>query len=244
MVSERVWSRCGWPTRWVSTADVRGEVFYVSLLRFLGCTADAHQLAAMAGGDEVRFLAGMAPVAMGSPREEIARMIGLVAAGERLPRRLRALARALTDSKGGERLLEAHCEVGARLAIEMGLARRVAAALGVGVRPVGWSRRACRCCRRRTSRCRYGCRSSPAMWSCGHGRRITTRPGRSWSSGAAMPTTRRWSTWRCEIGAENLRDCRGRPLGGGADPGTAAADERLGCRACSARWGRSVTTRT
>ena len=111
-------------------ADVRGEVFYVSLLRFLGCTADAHQLAAMAGGDEVRFLAGMAPVAMGSPREEIVRMIGLVAAGQRLPQRLRALARALTDSKGGERLLEAHCEVGARLAIEMGLPRRVAAALG------------------------------------------------------------------------------------------------------------------
>ena len=111
-------------------ADVRGEVFYVSLLRFLGCTADAHQLAAMAGGDEVRFLAGMAPVAMGSPREEIARMIGLVAAGQRMPQRLRALARALTDSKGGERLLEAHCEVGARLAIEMGLSRRVAAALG------------------------------------------------------------------------------------------------------------------
>ena len=111
-------------------ADVRGEVFYVSLLRFLGCTADAHQLAAMAGGDEVRFLAGMAPVAMGSPREEIARMIGLVAAGQRMPQRLRALARALTDSKGGERLLEAHCEVGARLAIEMGLPQRVAAALG------------------------------------------------------------------------------------------------------------------
>ncbi len=111
-------------------ADVRCEVFYVSLLRFLGCTADAHQLAAMAGGDEVRFLAGMAPVAMGSPREEIAQMIALVAAGQRMPQRLRALARALTDTKGGERLLEAHCEVGARLAIEMGLSQRVATALG------------------------------------------------------------------------------------------------------------------
>ena len=68
-------------------ADVRGEVFYVSLLRFLGCT------------------------------------------GQRLPQRLRALARALTDPKGGERLLEAHCEVGARLATEMGLPQRVAATL-------------------------------------------------------------------------------------------------------------------
>ena len=109
---------------------VRGEVFYVSLLRFLGCTADAAELAALAGGDEVRFLAGMAPVAMGSPREEIAQMIRLVGAGERWPRRLRTLARALTDSKGGERLLSAHCEVGARLATEMGLPDRVSSALG------------------------------------------------------------------------------------------------------------------
>ena len=60
---------------------MRGDVFYVSLLRFLACTADAHQLAAMAGGDEIRFIAGMAPVTMGSPREEIGRMIALVAAG-------------------------------------------------------------------------------------------------------------------------------------------------------------------
>ncbi len=110
---------------------VRAEVFYVSLLRFLGCTADAAELAALAGGDEVRFLAGMAPVAMGSPREEIARMIRLVGAGEPWPRRLRTLAKALTDSKGGERLLSAHCVVGARLATDMGLPQGVSSALGV-----------------------------------------------------------------------------------------------------------------
>lgn len=108
---------------------VRGEVYYVSLLRFLGCTADAAEVAALAGGDEVRFLAGMAPVAMGSPREEIAQMIRLVGVGERWPRRLRTLARALTDPKGGERLLAAHCEVGARLATELGLPDRVSSAL-------------------------------------------------------------------------------------------------------------------
>lgn len=108
----------------------RDEVFYVSLLRFLGCTADAAELAAMAGGDEIRFLAGMAPVAMGSPREEIARMIRLVGAGKRWPQRLRTLARALADSKGGERLLSAHCEVGSRLATEMGLPDGVTGALG------------------------------------------------------------------------------------------------------------------
>ena len=112
-------------------SDVRGELFYVSLLRFLGCTADAHQVAAMAGGDEVRFLSGMAPVTMGSPREEIRQMIGLVAGGQRVPQRLRALARVLTDPKGKQRLFEAHCEVAARLAVEMGLPGRVADALAV-----------------------------------------------------------------------------------------------------------------
>jgi hypothetical protein len=75
--------------------EVRREAFYVSLLRFLGCTADALAVAETAGGDDIGFLAGMAPATMVSPREEIARMLGLVARGERLARRLRLLVRAL-----------------------------------------------------------------------------------------------------------------------------------------------------
>jgi hypothetical protein len=108
----------------------------VSLLRLLGCTADAHQVAGLAGGDEIGFLAGMAPVTMGSPREEIARLMGLVAAEEAMPRRLRALAQAVSDPKSKERLLEAHCEVASRLANEMGLPDGVAVALGSPT-PVG-----------------------------------------------------------------------------------------------------------
>lgn len=38
-------------------ARTRSEVFYVSLLRFVGCTADAHQVAALAGGNEIDLLA-------------------------------------------------------------------------------------------------------------------------------------------------------------------------------------------
>src|SRR5713226_5802046 len=33
--------------------DEISEVFYVALLRFLGCTADAHEVAKMFGGDEI-----------------------------------------------------------------------------------------------------------------------------------------------------------------------------------------------
>jgi hypothetical protein len=31
--------------------EARRDVYYVSLLRFLGCTADAHEVAATAGGE-------------------------------------------------------------------------------------------------------------------------------------------------------------------------------------------------
>lgn len=55
---------------------VHSEVFYVSLLRFLGCTADAHQVAALAGGNEIDLLAGMAAVTMGSPSEQLPRLAG------------------------------------------------------------------------------------------------------------------------------------------------------------------------
>lgn len=111
--------------------DDRCEVFYVTLLRFLGCTADAHQVAEMAGGDDVRLLGGMATVTMGSPGEELAQMIKLVGEGMPLPRRLVTLARALADPAGKDPLLQAHCEVAARLATEMGLPEGVVSALEV-----------------------------------------------------------------------------------------------------------------
>jgi HD-GYP domain-containing protein (c-di-GMP phosphodiesterase class II)/DNA-binding CsgD family transcriptional regulator len=109
---------------------LRRETFYASLLRFLGCTADSHEVAAMAGGDDAGFLAGMAPATMGSPREELARLLGLVGRGERVPHRLRLLAGALSDPRGKQRLLGAHCEVAVRLASEISLPAGVIAALG------------------------------------------------------------------------------------------------------------------
>lgn len=95
-------------------------VYYVSLLRFLGCTA---------GGLEADFMAGMAPVTMGSTREELTRLVGLVARGERLPTRLRSLARTLADTGAKSRMLGSHCEVAAQLAARMGLPAGVAEAL-------------------------------------------------------------------------------------------------------------------
>lgn len=56
-------------------AAVAADVYHVALLRFLGCTADAPEMAHYAGGDNTALLAAMAPVYMGtgSPTPDDAR---------------------------------------------------------------------------------------------------------------------------------------------------------------------------
>jgi hypothetical protein len=61
----------------------RSCVYYVAVLRFLGCTADASATARLVGGDEVRFNAVMAPVLMGGAAEVARRLVGHV--GQDLP---------------------------------------------------------------------------------------------------------------------------------------------------------------
>ena len=108
--------------------DVR-TVHQFALLRFLGCTSDAAETAAMAGGDDVAINAAMAPVVMGSGREMLGRFVRSVAPGQPPVRRLRLVARGLADPKGTERSLSTHCEVGAMLAERVGLAQSVVDAL-------------------------------------------------------------------------------------------------------------------
>src|SRR5689334_592639 len=49
--------------------DQLAEVYYVALLRFIGCTADAHEAAAVVGGDDLAFRAAVAPALGGTMRE-------------------------------------------------------------------------------------------------------------------------------------------------------------------------------
>jgi HD-GYP domain-containing protein (c-di-GMP phosphodiesterase class II)/DNA-binding CsgD family transcriptional regulator len=106
-----------------------GVVHEVALLRFLGCTADAAETAVMTGGEDATFLAAMAPVFMGSQAEVMRRFVGTLAAEQRLPRRARLLIGALTDPGSAARSLSAHCEVGARLAVRLGMGPAVAQSL-------------------------------------------------------------------------------------------------------------------
>jgi HD-GYP domain-containing protein (c-di-GMP phosphodiesterase class II)/DNA-binding CsgD family transcriptional regulator len=104
-------------------------VHQFALLRFLGCTSDAAETAAIVGGDERAYNAAMGPVLMGTGREMVGRHVRSVAPGQPRMRRLRLVARGLADPKAGERSLSTHCEVAAMLAGRVGLEQPVIDAL-------------------------------------------------------------------------------------------------------------------
>jgi HD-GYP domain-containing protein (c-di-GMP phosphodiesterase class II) len=101
------------------------DVHYLALLRFLGCTADAPEMADLAGGDNVALLAAMAPVYMGSGGEAARALVRTIGRGRPLPSRVGLLARAVAHARSEV----SHCEVGARLAARLGLGSGVVDAL-------------------------------------------------------------------------------------------------------------------
>lgn len=106
------------------------EVQQVALLRFLGCTADSAETARMTAGDDIGFLAAMAPVVMGSRPEMGRRLVTTVGSGRPALRRAALVAGALSDPGGAQRTMTAHCEVAAMLADRLGTAPAVRDALG------------------------------------------------------------------------------------------------------------------
>ncbi len=109
-----------------------GTVHQVALLRFLGCTADATELAKVAGGDDRRFVANMSPVAMGNSRESIKQFIRSLGPDQTLPRRLSLIVRGLTDPGGAGRAMTTHCEVASLLTRRLQLGESVVDALAHG----------------------------------------------------------------------------------------------------------------
>lgn len=107
----------------------RSTVFYSALLRFLGCTSDASDTAAMVGGDEVAFNAVMAPMLGARGGEDARHFFRHVGEGQSLPRRARLIAGGLRDPGAKARSLSGHCEVASRLAERMGLGTEVIDAL-------------------------------------------------------------------------------------------------------------------
>jgi HD-GYP domain-containing protein (c-di-GMP phosphodiesterase class II) len=105
------------------------HVQQVSLIRFLGCNADAGDTARMAGGNELTLMAAMAPTHMGSAGETLGAIVRTAGAGQPLALRARLVASALTDIGADARSLSEHCEVGAMLARRLVLDEEVVVAL-------------------------------------------------------------------------------------------------------------------
>lgn len=104
----------------LSDRDLR-EVYYVALLRAVGCTADAHESATFFG-DEIIGYARIALVDQNDPVEMLRFMLRHVGDGNSLARRGQMIMSALaTGRKGGGHVVAVHCEVAQMLARELGM---------------------------------------------------------------------------------------------------------------------------
>src|SRR5579859_3157737 len=102
------------------------DVFYVTLLRFLGCTADAHDMAALVGGDEIAIRAAIAPVLSGTAGEFASGVMPQVGRGQTPIRRARLVAGMMVGGRDRARSgVRAHCELAENLALRLGLSAGV-----------------------------------------------------------------------------------------------------------------------
>ncbi len=112
----------------VSPASAR-DAYYTGLLRFLGCTAVAHEVSALAGGDDLAFLQTYADVDLGDPLAVMGRTVRRLGSELPLAARARAVVAFLSDPKGGDKVSSAHCELAASLATRLGMGEAVTEAL-------------------------------------------------------------------------------------------------------------------
>lgn len=108
--------------------DDRADAYWLSLLRYAGCTADS-DLAAAVMGDEVAFHGAMDGVEWGDPRAMMSLVARTVGRDKPLPLRVLAFLGALARMPSMMNSSRAHCEVGDRLAERFGLGDRTRAAL-------------------------------------------------------------------------------------------------------------------
>jgi hypothetical protein len=87
----------------------RKDLYYLCLVRLMGCTVDNSQFAA-AMGDELEASRRMAAADMASPTEMLPILLGL-RARESLPRRARGLLAAVAFGAGMRSHIAGHCEV-------------------------------------------------------------------------------------------------------------------------------------
>jgi HD-GYP domain-containing protein (c-di-GMP phosphodiesterase class II) len=105
------------------------EVYYVALLRPVGCTASAREAAEVLG-DELAAGAWFATVDQGRPLQMLTTLLRHVGAGEPPVRRAARLATTLARMSSLLGTVRAHCEVAQAIAGRLGLPEGVSVALG------------------------------------------------------------------------------------------------------------------
>jgi HD-GYP domain-containing protein (c-di-GMP phosphodiesterase class II) len=107
----------------------RSDVYYVALLRAIGCVSDAHRVAARFG-DEMLANAQISLMDTAQPGDVLELLLRHVGEGQPALRRARMIIAALTAGPGERNeIITAHCEVAEQLARRLGM--RDAVALGV-----------------------------------------------------------------------------------------------------------------
>lgn len=103
-------------------------VYYAAMMRHLGCTAWAHEAAALAG-DDLELLRTFEAVDPARKAAIAGRAIRALAVGEPVGRRVRTVARVLTRPAAGKRLIAAQCAQAEALAGDLALGPEVSLAL-------------------------------------------------------------------------------------------------------------------
>ncbi|HKP58753.1 MAG TPA: HD domain-containing phosphohydrolase [Polyangiales bacterium] len=106
------------------------DAYYVSLLRYLGCTAFSHEEAHIYGaGDDIALRRTMSLADVAAPGTTLRRVIAGIGPGRSLPQRMAAVARLLGDGKALQDHTRSQCDVSVRMAELVRLGPRVRGAL-------------------------------------------------------------------------------------------------------------------
>lgn len=111
-----------------SGAEAR-DAYEAGLLRYLGCSAYAHEGAALAAGDDHAFLQIFSDVDLSKPVAMLSRSIAQLGRGHGLRARLGAVARFVADPGAGARVSAAHCDLAVSLASRLGMGPAIRDAL-------------------------------------------------------------------------------------------------------------------
>jgi HD-GYP domain-containing protein (c-di-GMP phosphodiesterase class II) len=105
----------------LSERDV-ADIYYTTLLQHVGCTAYAHETAALFGGNDIAVRAGGAKIDFANPKEALPFLLFELGKGATPLGRARAVIAAISKGqKFDEELARSNCEVAVHMARRLGL---------------------------------------------------------------------------------------------------------------------------